>query len=159
MGAGNGIEVVRGDLDEAEMLVEPTRGFHVVERVQQHAGVARAGRRVDQRLRHRAAQSEAAEGRTDEEALHLAGVRVVGVGDRPEAAAAGNLAVDERQDQTALGRRVFAGQRAELLLEVLEIEVDVQGLRVFAHDQPRFFPQQGRIGVIIVSQGFPPGRV
>ncbi len=127
VGAGDRVEVVRRDLDEAERRVQLARRLHVVERVEQHRRVAGAARLVEECLREQPAEAEAAECRSHVEALHLAGVAVLGVGERPERAAAGELAADEGEQQVAARRGVLARQRRELLLEVLEAQVDSRG--------------------------------
>jgi hypothetical protein len=144
VGARDRVVVVGRDLDEAERRVELARGLHVVERVEQHRRVAGAARLVEQRLGERAPEAEAAKGRPHVEALHLAGIAVLGVGERPERAAAGELAVDIGEHQVAARRGVLARQGGELGVEVLEAQIDVEARGVLAKDLDRAGKLRGR---------------
>jgi hypothetical protein len=71
------------------------------------------------------------------QALHLAGIQMVDVGQRTQCAAAGELAIDQCQQQCARRRTILARQRGELGFEVLERQVDAELARVLAHDLAR----------------------
>ena len=145
MGARDRVEVVRRDLDEAERRVQLARRLHLVESVEQQRRIAGALGLVEQRLGQHAAEAEAAKAVAHVEALHLAGVGVVGLGERAERPAAGERTIDEGEQQIAARRGVVARQPGELGLEVLKAQVDVERGRVLAKDRRRL-GQLGRLG-------------
>ena len=67
---------------------------------------------VHQRLRQQAAEAEAAKRRPHVQALHLAGIGVVHVGQRPQRAAAGDLAVDRASSRAPRGAAYSPGRSA-----------------------------------------------
>jgi hypothetical protein len=100
---------------------------------------------------------------THEQAFHLAGVRVIDIGQRAHGAAARQLAIDEGQQQRAGRRRVFAGQAGQFGVEVLEAQVDTQAAGVFTEDFSRGVEQRRRIGHLQrdlgrAHRGQPPSR-
>mmetsp|Transcript_5510 Transcript_5510/g.13238 ORF Transcript_5510/g.13238 Transcript_5510/m.13238 type:complete len:222 (-) Transcript_5510:404-1069(-) len=144
--AGDGVEVERRHLDKTEALVEPARGLHVVERVEQHAGIARFRGPVHQRLGQQPPEAEAPEGRAHEQPLHLAGIGIVGVGQRPEGAAASHRPIHRRQQHQAARGRIDARQAGELGIETLEIEAHRQAGRVLKQDDADVLPVGGGLG-------------
>jgi hypothetical protein len=121
-------------------------GLHVVQRVQQHVGIALLRGQVHQALGQHAAQPAAAVSGAHVQALHLAGVGVVHVGQRPQADAAGGLAVHQRQQQCPRRLGVFTGQAGQFGLEVLETQVHAQRVGVFAQQQTHRGQQRGVCG-------------
>ena len=86
----------------------------------------------EDRLHERASQPGSARGVTDVQALHLADSVVFQRSQRDTAD--GRISGEK---QTAARRRVFAGKRGELLVEVLEAQVDREPGRVFLEQLAR----------------------
>ena len=95
----NGVVIVRRHVREAQVFVERPGRFHVVQGVEQHAGIAGAAGGIQDGLGQLAAQAEPTELRPHVEPLHLGGIGIVGRVQRPQRAAAGHVR------QSALARR------------------------------------------------------
>ena len=81
-----------------------------------------------------------------EQALHLAGIRVVSIGQRPEGATAGDGTVDDGQQHEAAWGGIGTGQPGQFLVEALEVEIDVKAVRVVVQDEAGFVPVRGGLG-------------
>ena len=121
-------------------------------------------RGIERRLRQLAAQPEAAEGLAHVQALHLRRVGIVRVVQRPQRAAAGQGAVDARDQQRAARLGVLARQPGEFLLEILEAQVDAEPVGVLAKERAHFVEfarggagefDQGRGGGVQCSRSEP----
>src|SRR5215472_11687772 len=127
-GAGDGIGAVGFDLAETDLAVQGDRVFH--DRfygIEAHAPVTDVASLRDDAIGKHAAESLAAELRTEVQALHLAGVGRQSV----ERDASGKLALVFGEQKPAVGRGVVAGQVPKLCIEVLEAKTKAQRLRVF----------------------------
>jgi hypothetical protein len=91
--------VIGGRLVEAQFAVELDRDAHRRQRVEQDLAVADPARGADRRQRQVAADAEAAERGIDIEALEFADA----LGQRPDADAAGALAIDRGVEQAPFG--------------------------------------------------------
>jgi hypothetical protein len=78
------------------------------------------------RVNQLAPESVATEFGSHKQALHLAGVEVVAVGQRPECTAPGGVAIDLGDKQPTMWLGVVARQRPQFLFKTLKTEVDVQ---------------------------------
>ena len=126
MRASDGVVVVGRNLFKAEIGVERARRLHAVQRIEQDAVIAQpdgAGHRVVDQL---AAQAKAAEGLAHVEALHLAGIAVVHIIQRPQCAATGDGTLDQGEYKIAPGLAIFAGQVGQFILKTLETQINIQ---------------------------------
>ena len=85
--AGDRVLRIRGDVLEAERLVERDRGAHRRDRVEAHRAIAGGGGLGEQRVDEAATHAAAGERRSNEEPLHLADPRA----EIPERDAAGDV--------------------------------------------------------------------
>ena len=97
------VVIVGRDLLEAQVLVQRPRRFHVVQRVQQHAGVAGLAGGIERRLGQLAAQAEAAEGLRTYSRFISAAFGIVGCVQRAQRAAAGHCAVHPASSRAPRG--------------------------------------------------------
>jgi hypothetical protein len=117
--AGQRIVVVRRDRHEAEIAVERACRTHRGERVEQHRAIALRAGVLDQLAGKLAPEARAPESRAQIEPLHFADARLdLAVRDR-----AGGICAVARDQHHAGRPRIFAGQTAELVVDVLEADV------------------------------------
>src|SRR5262249_58627873 len=131
-------------LVEAEPSVERARRGHPAKRVELELAIADRVRLVEELARKPLAPAFAASRRLHIQALDLAGLRRLH-GRRTAAAprcqrtqrdAAEDRVGCRREQQAAVRRRIRAGQRGELALEILETEIDLDRPRILDEEHP-----------------------
>ena len=130
------VVVVRRDFFKSQLLVERAGRFHIVQSVQQHRGVARLARGIQNRLCQLAPQTKTAKSTAHIQALHFCCIRVVAGIERTQRTAARYRTIDAGQQQAATWRVVFARQAGQLGVKVLEGLIYVQAVGVFTKNQP-----------------------
>ena len=123
--AGNGIEQVGLDRDEAERLVQLLRRGHARKSIEADPCVTGVLRFAANLLGEPAPELLAASLRPHVEALHLAGHRV----DRPQRHAADRLVPAPGQQEPPGRGRILAGQRSQLFVELLKVRGRRPGCR------------------------------
>ena len=133
----NRVVIVGRDLDKAQICVQRTCRFHVIEGVEQHAVVAGSARCIQHGFSELATQAKASERLANIQALHLSSIGIVHCMKRTQGAAAGQLAIDPGQQQSPQRCIVVARQVFQLGSEILKAQVHTQLQGVFRKDLTR----------------------
>lgn len=134
MSAGYRIVIVGRYFFEAQVFVQGSGGFHVIQGVEQYMAITADAGGVHDGVGQLAAEAETTKGWTHIEALHFAGIRVVDAVHGAQGAAAGNLAVYAGHEQCTTRFGIFSGQRDQFLVETLKAQVDFQARGILAEN-------------------------
>ncbi len=129
--AGQRIVVVRRDRHETEIAIERAGRTHRGERIEQHGAIAALARDLDQFVGKLAAKAAAAKRRPHIEPLHLAHAGL----DHAVRDRAGGVFALARDQHHAARPCVFARQRRELVIDILEADVFGKRGHVFAEQR------------------------
>src|SRR4051794_33335365 len=121
------VGAIRFDLAEAQAAVHFHGLFHAgCDGIEANAIVADAAGLGEDLVRKHAAYAFSPELRTHVESLHLADIAFQFV----QCTTSGQATIDFGQKQTAIWRRVAAGQSRQFLVEALETQAEAEGLRI-----------------------------
>lgn len=128
------IVIIRRNFLKAQISVEPTGGFHLVQGVEQDMVVGVQMGCVQDGFGQLPAQTQPSKCRAHIQALHLASVGIIGAVQGTQGTAASQLAVHQGQQQGPPWRGIVAGQGREFLLKTLETQIDVEAGGVLAEN-------------------------
>jgi Zn-dependent protease with chaperone function len=153
--AGYGVVIVRWNFLEAQLLIQGTGGFHIVQGVEQDVVVAADTGRIQDGFGQLATQTQATEGRAHIQTLHFAGIGIVGRIQRTQGAATGQRPVHGGQQEGTAWRGIVPGQGGQFLLEALETEVDAQTVGILA----KYLAHGLQVGGVLRRQDLDGGAV
>jgi Zn-dependent protease with chaperone function len=126
VGARYRIMIIRRDFFEAQILVERTGGFHVIEGIEEYVTIATDACGIHDGVSQLTAEAKTAKRWPDIKAFHLAGIRIVHAIKGAQGAAPGSLAIHAGHQQGAARFGILARERGQFLLKVLKAQVDLK---------------------------------